>query len=76
MNARSEYEERTRLGKFEGEQAYVPYFYDQYLDGGADEDDGDVLTFNVTEDDRFIFPELDKDVVRIREDDQGFVSEI
>lgn len=35
-------------GKFEGEQVFAPYFWEAYLDGGADEDDGNVLTFSVT----------------------------
>lgn len=45
-------------GKFEGEPLYVPYFWDAYLDGWADEDDGIALWFNVTLGDVEEFPEL------------------
>ena len=61
-------------GKFEGEPVYVPYFWDAYLEGFADEDDGEVLTFRVTAEDRAEFPELDGvTTVRLWETDQGFV---
>lgn len=61
-------------GKFEGEPVYAPYFWDAFLSGMVDEDDGEYLYFDVNDDDRRIFPEL-KDVNRVslREDDQGFV---
>ncbi len=62
-------------GKFEGEYLYVPYFWDLFLNGCADEDDGDVLRFNVTEKDRMEFPELtDVHTVTLTECEQGFVS--
>ena len=61
-------------GKFEGEYLYAPYFWDLFLNGGADEDDGDVLRFNVTEKDRLEFPELvGVHAVTLTECDQGFV---
>ena len=69
----------TSPGKFEGEAAYVPYFWDMGLDGMADEDytdsNGAVWAFDVTADDIAFFPEL-KNVnrVELRESDQGFVS--
>lgn len=75
---RAECAERVRgPGKFEGEQIYVPYFYDQYLDGGADEDHGRTLQFNVTDEDRTIFPDelSGVNVVYIYERDDGFVCE-
>lgn len=46
-------------GKFEGEQIYAPYFYDIYLNGGHASDDGEVITVEVEEEDRAIFPELE-----------------
>jgi hypothetical protein len=75
---RSEYAAMVkRPGKFEGEQAYVPYFWDCYLDGGADGDDGKVLTFDVTDADRLLFPELSRRKrVRLVERDDGFVVEV
>jgi hypothetical protein len=64
-------------GKFEGEQAYVPYFWDCYLDGGASTDDGEVLGFRVEGQDIERFPELAKvEWIFLMEDDQGFVSEL
>lgn len=61
-------------GKFEGEPTYAPYFYDALLNGFADTDEGDVATFDVTDDDRALFPEL-KDVqhVYLWESEQGFI---
>jgi hypothetical protein len=42
--------------------AYAPYFWNAYLDGSDDEEqwnDGDqVIVFNVTEDDRYEYPEF------------------
>jgi hypothetical protein len=64
-------------GKFEGEMLYVPYFWDAFLNGCADGDDGEVLTFIVDSDDVREFPELaDAKQVRLYEDSQGFVGEI
>jgi hypothetical protein len=64
-------------GKFEGEATYVPYFWDAYLNGGADEDDSDVLTFNVDDSDIAEFPELTgRKTVRILQTDDGFVCEV
>jgi len=64
-------------GKFEGCMAYVPYFWEVYLDGCADRDDGKVLGFNVNTEDKAIFPELkQRRTVKLVETDQGFVCEI
>lgn len=61
-------------GKFEGEALYVPYFWDVYLNGFADDDDGKTLTFNVDDDDRKQFPELSNvHHIELWEDDNGFV---
>lgn len=62
------------LGKFENEPVYTVYFWNCYLDGGADEDDGEVLTFEVTPEDVVMFPELDGyRNVFVWETDSGFV---
>lgn len=67
----------SRPGKFEGEQAYVPYYWDIALEGFADREDDGVSEFDVTPEDRKQFPELgDKQVVRLRERDDGFVIEV
>jgi hypothetical protein len=65
-------------GKFEGEMIYVPYFWDLYLDGSADSDNGKVLGFKITPEDRIMFPELPKRkrTIRLAESDQGFVGEV
>jgi hypothetical protein len=66
-----------RPGKFEGEQAYVPYYWDIFLNSGADKDNGKVLTFNVSKEDKAIFPELkQRKTVKLLERDDGFVVEV
>jgi len=61
-------------GKFEGEMLYVPYFWDAYLNGMADSDDGEVLTFEVNDEDRAQFPELaDVKQIDLVSTDSGFV---
>lgn len=63
-------------GKFEGERAYVPYFWSVYLDGGAD-DDGCVVSVLVEPEDRRLFPDLaPRRCVRLVETDRGRVSEV
>jgi hypothetical protein len=63
-------------GKFEGEAAYVPYFWDLFLEGFAGADHGDVMKFRVQPEDRALFPELKgRHWVSLRETDQGFVVE-
>jgi len=64
-------------GKFEGEMLYVPYYWDLFLNGGADSDNGKVLTFNVSDEDKVQFPELKKrNKVRLMEREDGFVVEL
>ena len=64
-------------GKFEGEPIYVPYFWDAFLEGFADRDDGTVIGFDVTPEDKAEFPELKRRrTVNIMETDQGFVVEV
>jgi hypothetical protein len=67
--------------KFEGEQRYLPHFWDIYMDGGSDDevdaDDVLVSTVEVDRDDVALFPELaGRKVVRFAEDDNGFVYEV
>ena len=64
-------------GKFEGEMLYVPHFWDIYLDGWADRDDGVVLGFDVQPEDKEQFPELKRRrTVKLYQRDDGFVCEI
>ncbi len=64
-------------GKFEGEARYVPYFWDVYLNGCADRDDGTVLGFDVSKEDKVRFPELKRRrTVKLIERDDGFVIEL
>lgn len=61
-------------GKFEGSPIYAPHFYQAYLDGLADDDDGEVLTFEISDADRAGFPELaEVDRVTMTIDGNGFV---
>lgn len=63
-------------GKFEGEMIYVPFFWEAFLNGRADRDDGTVLGFDVTAEDKAEFPELKgRRSVRLVERDDGFVCE-
>lgn len=63
-------------GMFEGEMVYVPYFWEAYLNGMADRDDGHVLGFDLTAEDKAMFPELKgRRTVRLVQRDDGFVCE-
>lgn len=63
-----------RAGKFEGEPVYVPFFWDIFLDGFADDDDGTIIKIKVNEEDRKEFPELKgATYVYLRETETGFV---
>ena len=66
----------TNPGKFEAEPLYVPYFWDLGLNGFFDNDDNHVFMFNIKDEDKKMFPELEKENIRtifVWEDDQGFV---
>lgn len=65
-------------GKFEGEMIYVPHYWDAYLRGFADRDDGRVLGFDITKEDRAEFPELEERqrTVKLDQRDDGFVCEV
>lgn len=67
----------TNPGKFEGERRFVPHFFDMFLSGFADFDDGDTMGFEVTETERRAFPELaGVKVVCLMVRDDGFVVEV
>lgn len=65
-------------GKFEGEMLYVPFFWNAFLEGFADRDNGKVIGFDITADDRAMFPELSKRkrTIRLIEREDGFVVEV
>lgn len=64
-------------GKFEGEMLYVPFYWEIFLDGFADRDNGKILSFDVTKEDKLMFPELAKrKTVKLYQRDDGFVGEI
>ena len=63
-------------GKFEGEAEYMPFFYDVYLNGCAD-DNGHVLSVLVEPADKIAWPQLKRrQRVRFVITDQGFVTEV
>lgn len=64
-------------GKFEGEMLYVPYFWDCFLNGGADNDEDGMLSFIIEPTDRVMFPELpiDQEMIHLIEREDGFVFE-
>ena len=68
----------TTPGKFEGEMIYVPYFWDLALGGFADRDNGKVYGFDITKEDRALFPEIPKRqrTVKLVERSDGFVCEV
>jgi len=64
-------------GMFEGEMVYVPYFWDAFLNGMADRDNGSILGFDVTPEDKKQFPELkNRRTVKLYQRDDGFVCEV
>lgn len=67
----------TEPGMFEGEARYVPYYWSLYLDGFTDRDDGQILGFDITPDEKTHFPELGKRrTVKLYQRDDGFVCEV
>ena len=63
-------------GCFEGEMIYVPHFWEIFLNGFADRDNGNVLGFDVTPEDKIEFPELRKRrTVKLYQRDNGFICE-
>lgn len=67
----------TSPGQFEGQMIYVPHFWEAYLNGCADRDDGTVLGFDITKEDRAKYPEIParKRTIRLMQTDSGFVIE-
>ena len=64
-------------GMFEGEMVYVPYFWDIFLNGYSDRDDGKILGFDISQEDKAVFPELKRRrTVRLFQRDDGFVCEV
>ena len=64
-------------GMFEGECAYLPRFWEVYMNGFADEQSGGILSVLVDADDKAEFPELKRrERVRFYQRDDGFVCEI
>jgi hypothetical protein len=64
-------------GQFEGEMVYVPHFWDVFLNGFADRDNGNILGFDVTPEDKKEFPELKKRrTVKLYQRDDGFICEL
>lgn len=67
----------TNAGKFEREPLWAPYFWGAALDGMADDDDGHYFRFDLTDDDKALWPELaGHKLVKLIEDSNGFVSTI
>lgn len=66
----------TSPGKFESEPLYAVAFYEEGLNGCADQDDGERYAFEVTPEDRATWPEIPTDAnwIVITESDNGFVS--
>jgi hypothetical protein len=69
-------EQVSHPGKFEREEIYAPYFYEQLLDGCADDYDVDGTLYSVmvvTDEDKELFPELSNVfAVLCHESAQGF----
>jgi hypothetical protein len=72
----------TSPGKFEGQMLYLPFFWDVFLNGFADDDNGNKITILISPEDIKMFPEIigwrgcGKIMVQFRETDQGFVVEV
>jgi hypothetical protein len=67
----------TSPGQFEGEMYYLPYYWEIYLDGCADRDDGKTLGFDISPEEKIAFPELRRRrTVRLCQLDQGFIVEL
>ena len=64
-------------GQFEGEMIYVPHYWDIFMNGFADRDNGTIIGFDITPEDRNEFPELGKRrrTVKLYQRDDGFVCE-
>jgi hypothetical protein len=64
-------------GKFAGQMLYVPYFWDRYQCGCADDTTAGFITFFITEGDRKEFPELGQaQVITLLEIERTLVCEL
>lgn len=64
-------------GKFEGCHIYVPYFWEIGMNGLADRDNGQVYGFDITAEDKAIWPELNhRRTIKLFESEIGFVYEL
>jgi len=64
-------------GKFEGEARYVPYLYNASLEFGDVPGARGVISVEVTQEDKALFPELRRRKrVRLYERDDGLVEEV
>lgn len=62
----------TAPGQFCGEAVWVPHFWFMHKMGMNDGDDGILITFVVTDEDRAVYPELSKvRIVRLYESKAG-----
>lgn len=71
-------EELTGFGRMAGQPIYVAFYWDAYMNGFADEDDGDILTFRISDAERKAFPEIPrrKKRIRLQQSDSGFIYEV
>lgn len=61
-------------GKFEGCMYYIPYYWDMFLNGCYDSMDEDYIYFNLTDEDKKLFSELeDYNQLVLWESDNGFI---
>jgi hypothetical protein len=64
-------------GKFAGQMLYVPYFWDRYLGGLADDTTAGFITFFITDDDRKEFPELGQaEIITLLEIERTLICEL
>lgn len=59
-------------GKFEGEHVSTLVFWESYLNGSYDDDNGDILTFSLTEEERQELGNANASY-RLRVSESGFV---
>ena len=92
INLITEYEEMVKqLGKYEGQNRYVPYFWELFMDGDGGIDSNicsmDVklegrkltttATIRIVSEDRIAFPELKRrKIIKLLETDDGFIIEV
>ena len=64
-------------GQFDGEPIYLPHYWDIYLNGGADRDNGQIIGFDISADDKLEFPELkNRRTIRMIQTESGFICEV